>query len=47
MGARLRILAVGTRMPGPGWKPGRYLGRYQVERGGAVVAQVQRALLIR
>ena len=43
----VRYLSVGARMPGPGWKPGRYLARYQVERGGAVVAQVQRALLIR
>lgn len=43
----VRYLSAGARMPGQGWKLGRYLGRYQVERGGAVVAQVQRAFIIR
>lgn len=43
----VRYLSVGTRMPALGWKPGRYLGRYQVERGDAVVAQVQRVFVIR
>ncbi|MEN9316412.1 MAG: hypothetical protein RIS35_2805 [Pseudomonadota bacterium] len=42
----VRYLGVGARVPASGWMPGRYLGRYELERAGVVVAQVQRGLVI-
>jgi hypothetical protein len=42
----VRYLGVGARVPASGWMPGRYLGRYELERAGVVVARVQRGLVI-
>lgn len=43
----VRFGVAGKRAGPAGWAPGRYLGRYRVEREGRVVASAQRELIIR